>query len=503
MADVGCGAGVALIAMAQRFPRSHFHGYDISRHAIERATELVAEAGLDNVELHLAGVDALPGEPTFDLVLTFDCLHDMTDPRRPSPPSAGRSTRTAPGWSRTSGARPTRDNLKNPMAAMMYGFSIASCMSSAMSEPGGAGLGTLGLHPDLLAELVADGGLHPLPGARFRRAGQPLLRGAPLSRGGSHPTDPDGRGGTGCSGAERRYLRSGSGVARQVGDDGSQLGDAAVAVGRPRPGPDPRTRVARRSQLANRSCGSRRQRRSRRSLSKLSLQLAHRGQCALGVLRVGSRPGRRRCGRAGDHRWRPSSADSATARWCSSTSDGSERSVCRRVQIRSRSSPQHPIVGLRSGPGDGPGSDRVSGADRLRAAVSFAAAPLASSANAGSGMSSRGSTALMRVPPSAPGSSTTLQGRTSAELGSSSRAWLAKVGLQAPRIFSGGPVDAELGLEGGGDVDLGEDTEAVVGERGPHGRFGLVEGKGDGGFDGVHGSAFVGGSPGGRVRRGA
>ena len=28
---------------------------------------------------------------------------------------------------------------------MMYGISILSCMASALSEPGGAGLGTLGL----------------------------------------------------------------------------------------------------------------------------------------------------------------------------------------------------------------------------------------------------------------------------------------------------------------------------------------------------------------------
>jgi hypothetical protein len=34
---------------------------------------------------------------------------------------------------------------KNPMASLMYGISVLSCMSSAMSAPGGAGLGTLGL----------------------------------------------------------------------------------------------------------------------------------------------------------------------------------------------------------------------------------------------------------------------------------------------------------------------------------------------------------------------
>ena len=34
---------------------------------------------------------------------------------------------------------------KNPMASLMYGISVLSCMSSALSEPDGAGLGTLGL----------------------------------------------------------------------------------------------------------------------------------------------------------------------------------------------------------------------------------------------------------------------------------------------------------------------------------------------------------------------
>ncbi|MGQ0832323.1 MAG: class I SAM-dependent methyltransferase, partial [Microthrixaceae bacterium] len=35
--------------------------------------------------------------------------------------------------------------LRNPMASLMYGISVLSCMSSGLSEPGGAGLGTLGL----------------------------------------------------------------------------------------------------------------------------------------------------------------------------------------------------------------------------------------------------------------------------------------------------------------------------------------------------------------------
>lgn len=159
VADVGCGAGVAIVALAQRFPRAEIHGYDISRHAIDRASRLAADAGVDNVVLHHAGADALPDQPTFDFVLTLDCLHDMTRPeesiaaiRRSIAPDGTwliKDIRCAPA---------AKSNLKNPMAAMMYGFSIASCMSSALSEPGGAGLGTLGLHPELLSSLCAQAG---------------------------------------------------------------------------------------------------------------------------------------------------------------------------------------------------------------------------------------------------------------------------------------------------------------------------------------------------------
>ena len=53
---------------------------------------------------------------------------------------------------------------KNPMASLMYGISVLSCMSSAMSEPDGAGLGTLGLSESRAAEMTAAAGF-----SRFRR----------------------------------------------------------------------------------------------------------------------------------------------------------------------------------------------------------------------------------------------------------------------------------------------------------------------------------------------
>jgi hypothetical protein len=47
---------------------------------------------------------------------------------------------------------------QNPMAALMYGTSVLTCMSSALSEPGGLGLGTLGFHEDLARQMAAEAG---------------------------------------------------------------------------------------------------------------------------------------------------------------------------------------------------------------------------------------------------------------------------------------------------------------------------------------------------------
>src|SRR5262245_54385724 len=80
VADVGCGAGVALIEMTKAYPRSAFHGYDISKYALTRAEENKAQAGVRNVTFHDANGDALPGDASFDFITTFDCIHDMANP---------------------------------------------------------------------------------------------------------------------------------------------------------------------------------------------------------------------------------------------------------------------------------------------------------------------------------------------------------------------------------------------------------------------------------------
>jgi len=160
VADVGCGAGVALIEMARAFPDSEFHGFDISQHALERAEKNKGLAGVANVHFHDARREPLPADARFDFATSFDCLHDMTDP-------AGTITAIRAGLA-DDGVWLIADikakdgyaaNVEqNPMAALMYGTSVLTCLSSSLSEPGGAGLGTLGLHESLARQLCAEAG---------------------------------------------------------------------------------------------------------------------------------------------------------------------------------------------------------------------------------------------------------------------------------------------------------------------------------------------------------
>lgn len=166
VADVGCGAGSALLLMAEAFPASEFVGYDISRYALERARAKLDASGLDNVVFHDPRDEPLPDDGSFDLVCTFDCVHDMAHPEHVV--ASIRQALASDGtWLLVDikALETFAENMaRNPMAALMYGISVLSCMSSALSEPDGAGLGTLGLPERTARHLAEAAGF-----TRFRR----------------------------------------------------------------------------------------------------------------------------------------------------------------------------------------------------------------------------------------------------------------------------------------------------------------------------------------------
>ncbi len=50
------------------------------------------------------------------------------------------------------------ENLKNPMNSLMYAFSVMGCLSSGLSEPDGAGFGTLGFNEQTARSMTRDAG---------------------------------------------------------------------------------------------------------------------------------------------------------------------------------------------------------------------------------------------------------------------------------------------------------------------------------------------------------
>jgi ubiquinone/menaquinone biosynthesis C-methylase UbiE len=166
VADIGCGAGGAAVLMGRRFPNSQIVGYDISRYALERAGHKKEEAGTHNVRFADPRRDPLPDDESLDLVTAFDCIHDMTHPAEMMS-AIRRSLKPDGVWLLVDiKALDTYEEnaSQNPMASLMYGISVMSCMSSAMSVEGGAGLGTLGLPESTARSMAADAGF-----TRFRR----------------------------------------------------------------------------------------------------------------------------------------------------------------------------------------------------------------------------------------------------------------------------------------------------------------------------------------------
>ena len=157
--DVGCGVGGALCELARTFPHSTFVGCDASPTAITIAQSDTQQAGLTNITYQVLKGEALPPTPQYDLVLTLDCLHDMTFPQRTL--QAIRCCIKPDGVLIIKDIRCSdqmAENFANPFAPLLYGLSVVYCMSSALSEPGGAGLGTMGFNPVLAQAMTAAAG---------------------------------------------------------------------------------------------------------------------------------------------------------------------------------------------------------------------------------------------------------------------------------------------------------------------------------------------------------
>ena len=160
VADIGCGSGGAALLMGSTFPKSIIEGFDISKFALERAEERKVDAKISNVSFFDPRDKPIADDNSYDLICTFDCIHDMTHPTEMMK-TIRKALKDDGTWLLVD--IKAHDSLelnvsKNPMASLLYGISVLSCMSSAMSEDGGEGLGTLGLSAVRAEAMARDAG---------------------------------------------------------------------------------------------------------------------------------------------------------------------------------------------------------------------------------------------------------------------------------------------------------------------------------------------------------
>lgn len=154
--DVGCGSGQAAIVLAEAFPAANLTGYDPHEPSIQRARANAEAAGVsDRVDFQVADGASLPAG-SFDVVTTFDVVHDAADP-------AGllRSIRAAltPGGTYLAvemNAASTVEGNIGPVGRLLYSASLLYCMTTSLAQ-GGVGLGTC-LGEERFRELAADAG---------------------------------------------------------------------------------------------------------------------------------------------------------------------------------------------------------------------------------------------------------------------------------------------------------------------------------------------------------
>lgn len=141
VADIGCGSGYAINVLGRAFPASRFTGLDFSEEAIEAARAQAAEWGIDNVTFEVRDVTNLDATGAFDLITTFDAVHDQAAPERVL---RGISDALRPDGVYlcvdVGASSHLEENLDHPLGPAIYTISTMHCMTVSLALDG-AGLG--------------------------------------------------------------------------------------------------------------------------------------------------------------------------------------------------------------------------------------------------------------------------------------------------------------------------------------------------------------------------
>lgn len=146
MLDAGCGRARVLQRLAALYPNSHFVGMDLSEEAIAYAREQAARQGLTNLELvavDLTDFDRTAEPESFELITTFDAVHDQAKPLNVL---RGIYRALTPDgvylMQDISGTGHVHQDREHPIGTLLYTVSCMHCMTVSLAQDG-EGLGAM------------------------------------------------------------------------------------------------------------------------------------------------------------------------------------------------------------------------------------------------------------------------------------------------------------------------------------------------------------------------
>jgi 2-polyprenyl-3-methyl-5-hydroxy-6-metoxy-1,4-benzoquinol methylase len=144
--DIGCGSGRIVNRLAELYPRSRFTGFDLSPEAIQAARSEAAEKSLRNIAFvvrDLSDFDETAEPAAFDLITTFDAIHDQAQPLEVL---RGIHRALAPDgvylMQDIKGSSHVHRNIGHPLGPFLYTISCMHCMTVSLAQ-GGEGVGAM------------------------------------------------------------------------------------------------------------------------------------------------------------------------------------------------------------------------------------------------------------------------------------------------------------------------------------------------------------------------
>jgi ubiquinone/menaquinone biosynthesis C-methylase UbiE len=146
MLDIGCGRGRIINRLAELYPKSRFTGIDLSSEAILCAWQESSDKKLRNVEFMVADLsnfDETCEPDAFDLVTTFDAVHDQAKPLNVLK-GIHRTLRSDGVYlmQDIKGSSLMHNNLDHPLGPALYTISCMHCMTVSLAQ-NGEGLGAM------------------------------------------------------------------------------------------------------------------------------------------------------------------------------------------------------------------------------------------------------------------------------------------------------------------------------------------------------------------------